>query len=218
MEFSSYFPLWNKISAARQQLLQESAILRRAETGTIIHNGDTNCTGLILVASGQLRVYTISEEGREITLYRLLERDMCLLSASCIIHSIQFGITIEAETDTQFWLIPPEIYKRLMEESAAIANYTNELMASRFSDVMRLMDQVLWKSFDKRLAAFLLNEAAAWGTDHLRITHEQIGRHMGNPREVVTRMLKYFQKEGLVRLSRGSVELTDRNALGKLAG
>ena len=119
-----------------------------------------DCVGLLVVRSGQLRAFIISDEGKEVTLYRLLERDICLFSASCMISSIQFEISIEAEQDTKLWIIPPEVYKRLMERSVYVSNYTNQLMATRFSEVMWLMEQIIWKSFDKRLAAFLLEESA----------------------------------------------------------
>ena len=141
---------------------------------------------------------------------------MCLLSASCIMHSIQFSVTIEAEKDTVFWLIPADVYKSLMAESAPVANYTNELMASRFSDVMWLIEQVLWKSLDKRVAAFLLEEIAIEGTDILKITHETIANHLGTHREVITRMLRYFQNESMVRLSRGTVTVLDQEKLSAL--
>ena len=124
-------------------------------------------------------------------------------------NSIQFDITIEAEKESQFWVIPPDIYKELMAQSVAVANYTNEVMASRFSEVVWLIEQILWKSFDKRLAAYLLEESALEGSLELTTTHELIARHLGSAREVVTRMLRYFQQEGLVRLSRGTVELLD---------
>ena len=166
---------------------------------------------------GPTRIPILSEEGREITLYRLFEMDICLFSASCMLHSIQFDLTIEAEKDTSFWLIPAETYRQLMETSAPIANYTNEIMASRFSEVMWRMEQVMWKSLDQRLASFLLEEEALEGSGQLHLTHELIGNHLGSAREVVTRMLRYFQEEGMVRLSRGTVEILDREKLGALA-
>lgn len=175
-----------------------------------------DCTGLLLIKHGQLRTYILSDEGREITLYRLFERDMCLFSASCIMRSIQFDVTIEAEKDTDLWIIPAEIYKSIMEESAPVANYTNELMASRFSDVMWLMEQIMWKSFDKRLAAFLLEESTLEGDNTLKLTHEIIANHLGTAREVVTRMLRYFQSEGMVKLARGTVEITNEKKLRQM--
>lgn len=218
MSISSYFPIWDKLTAQQQRLLEDNVLFRRVKKGEIVHDGSVDCAGLMLIRSGQLRAYMLSADGREITLYRLFEMDICLFSASCVMSSIQFEMMIQAEKDSELCIIPPQIYQQLLHQSAAVANYTNELMASRFSDVMWLMEQIMWKSFDKRLASFLLEEAALEESDSLKITHETIGNHLGNPREVVTRMLRYFQSEGMVNLSRGNVELTDKKKLQKLAG
>jgi len=216
MEFENYFPIWNKLSTAQQNRILGSLTTRKVEKGTVIHNGSMDCTGLLLVKAGQLRAYILSEEGREITIYRLFDRDMCLFSASCMMRSIQFEVTIAAEKDTDLWIIPVEVYQNIMAESAPLANYTNEIMATRFSDVMWLIEQIMWKSLDKRIAAFLLEEISIEGTDTLKITHEIIANHLGSPREVITRMLKYFQNEGMVRLSRGTVEITDAEKMEEL--
>ena len=131
-------------------------------------------------------------------------------------RSIQFDVTIEAEKDTEFWIIPTEIYKSIMEESAPVANYTNELMAARFSDVMWLIEQIMWKSLDKRVASFLLEESSIEESDKLKLTHEAIANHLGTHREVITRMLRYFQSEGMVKLSRGTVMILDKEKLEHL--
>lgn len=216
MEFAEYFPMWEKLTEKQQQRLLRAATERTASKGDIIHNGAVSCTGVLLIRSGQLRAYSLSQDGREVTLYRLFERDMCLLSASCMLRSISFEIVVEAEEETSLWVIPPEEFRAVMEESAPLANYANELMATRFSDVMWLVEQILWKSLDKRVAEFLLQERAIRGSDTLKITHEAIGNHLGTAREVVTRMLRYFQTEGMVKLTRGTVELTDPAALEQL--
>lgn len=218
MPFQDYFPIWEKLEPAQQNRLLDSLIARKVEKGTVIHNGSMDCTGLLVVESGQLRAYILSDEGREITLYRLFDRDICLLSASCMIRSIRFDVTVVAEKDTRLWIIPAEVYKGVMESSAPAANFTNELMATRFTDVMWLIEQIMWKSLDKRLAAFLLEEAAIEGSNELKITHEAIANHMGSHREVITRMLRYFQGEELVRLSRGMVAILDEERLKSLAG
>ena len=167
----------------------------------------------MLVKSGQLRAYILSDEGREISLYRLFDQDICLFSASCMMNSIQFEITIEAQKDTTMWVISADTYGRLMKESAVVANFTNEIMATRFSEVMWLMEQIMWKSLDKRVAAFLLEEASIEGANRLKITHETIANHLGSHREVITRMLRYFQNEGMVKLSRGTIEITNTEKL-----
>ena len=217
MELADGFPIWDKLSDQQQDLLSRSAVPRTVKRGTLLHGGTDECLGLLVVRHGQLRAYILSQEGREITLYRLVQGDICLFSAACAMGTLQLDIALEAERDTEFWLIPPEIYRGVMEASAPLANYTNTLMTNRFSQVMWLMEQVMWHSFDRRLAAFLLEESALEGSARLELTHERIANHLGTAREVVTRMLRYFQSEGLVRLSRGAVELTDTAGLRRLS-
>ena len=216
MNFEELFPIWEQLNAAQKNRILGELITRQVKKGAVLHNGSMDCTGLFLVQSGQLRAYILSDEGREITIYRLFDRDICLFSASCIMRSIQFDVTIVAEKDTQLFIIPSEIYKSMMEESAPVANYTNELMASRFSDVMWLMEQIMWKSLDKRVAAFLLEESSIEDSTELKITHETIANHLGSHREVITRMLRYFQSEGMVKLRRGSITITDEARLRQL--
>ena len=216
MTFEDYFPIWDQLTPEQQNRILGSLMTRQVQKGTVLHNGSADCTGLLLVQSGQLRAYILSDEGREITLYRLFDRDLCLFSASCIMRSIQFEVVIQAEKDTQLWIIPPDLYQDVMAQSAPVANYTNELMASRFSDVMWLMEQIMWKSLDKRLAEFLLEEASIEGTQQLKLTHETIANHLGSHREVITRMLRYFQNEGMVKLSRGMVTILDEAKLRDL--
>ena len=216
MKLEDFFPFWQGLSEEWKARLTEAAVYRKIEKGTVVHSGSADCLGLLLVCSGQLRAYIISEEGREITIYRLFERDICLFSASCMMRNIQFDITIEAEKDTEAWVIPPKLYRKLTEESAAAANYTNEVMGSRFSEVMWLMEQIMWNRFDRRLASFLLEESALEGSDSLLITHEKIANHLGSAREVVTRMLRYFQRDGLVELSRGTICVLSREKLAEI--
>jgi CRP/FNR family transcriptional regulator len=217
MELSNALPFWNQLSSSQQQLLTQSSVQRSVKKDTILHSGSGDCLGLILVRSGQLRAFILSPEGREVTLYRLFERDICLFSASCMMQSIQFDLTIQAERDCDLWIIPPDVYKSLMEKSAQVANYTNQIMATRFSEVMWRIEQILWKSFDKRLAAFLIEEYTLEDSTVLSLTHEKIANHLGSAREVVTRMLRYFQQEGMVQLSRGTIELLDVDRLTHLA-
>ena len=212
-----YIPFWKELSGNERSMLARSAVERVLPKGALLHGGTADCLGLLVVRSGQLRIFVLSDEGKEITIYRLFEFDICLFSASCAMNGIQFQISIEAERETNLWVIPAAVYKKLMGSSIAAANYTNRLMASRFSEVMWLMEQIMWKSFDKRLAGFLLEERVVEGSDTITLTHDKIAAHLGTAREVVTRMLRYFQSESAVNLSRGSVALTDLKRLRELA-
>ena len=216
MSIANYFPVFSKLTPQQQEMVLNYTAIRTVPAGTVVHNGAMECTGFLLVRSGQLRAYTLSEEGREVTIYRLFSHDCCLFSAACIMSSLQCEVIIETEKDSEIFIIPPSVYQKLMNESLPVSKYTNDLMASRFSDIMWLMEQIMWKSFDKRLAAFLLEEAQLDGTNSLKLTHERIANHMGTAREVVTRMLRYFQSEGLVQLSRGTIEITDAAGLEAL--
>lgn len=210
------FPCWSALAEQQRRRVREQSAVRRYEKGRHLHRGKEDCSGLFMVRSGQLRVYLLSERGKEVTLYRLFDWDICLFSASCVMKNISFDLYVEAEKDTEVFTVPAELYEELMKLSLPIADYTNQLMASRFSDVMWVMEQILFTSFDSRLASFLLEQSRIDQSDALHITHEEIARHMGSAREVVTKMLNYLSGEGLVALTRGQVSLLNKKGLEAL--
>lgn len=218
MTLDAYLPFWKHLSAEQKQRLLETAVLREMPKGTMLHSGAGDCLGLLVVQSGMLRAYLLSDEGREITLYRLFPYDICLLSASCMMSSLEQDVLIASAEPVVFWQIPTDVYRQLETESPEVARYTNELMASRFSDVLWLLEQVLTRRLDARIAGFLLEEADRTGSDRLTMTHEAIARHLGSAREAVTRMLQYLQGEGMLTLFRGGMALINRPALAVLAG
>ena len=216
MAFTEYIPFWDKLTGEQQERIRGVIHFHSVEKGEHIHDSSADCLGLVIVKTGQLRTYMLSDEGREITIGRLFDYDISLLSASCVMPDMQLNVMIEAEKDTEFWSIPACLFKNLMDESLPIASYARSLLSSNFSELMWLMEQIMWKSFDKRLAAFLLEEAQLEDGKVLNITHEKIAAHLGTAREVVTRMLRYFQSEGMVKLTRGAIELTDEAKLESL--
>jgi len=217
VEFAEYLPFWDKLTREQQGHLSGVVEHRSVKKGTHIHDSSAECLGLVIVKSGQLRAYILSEDGREITISRLFDYDVSLLSASCVMPDMQFNVMIEAEKDTDLWSIPACLFRNLVDDSLAVSNYARNLLSSNFSELMWLMEQIMWKSFDKRLAAFLLEESAIEGSLCLKITHEKIANHMGTAREVVTRMLRYFQGESMVKLTRGTIEITDKDKLESIS-
>ena len=175
MEFSQYFPIWNKLTADQQERLRAVTDLQQIPRGTVVHDGSPECKGLVLVKSGQLRAYLLNDEGREVTICRFFEMDICLFSASCVMPNMMVDVFIEAEKDTEIWVIPACLDQNLMEES-------------------RIEE-----------------------SNSLKITHEKIAAHLGTAREVVTRMLRWFQSDGKVKLTRGTVELLDPKGLEELS-
>ncbi len=215
--FSETLSFWRELTDAQRNMLKQSMVQKHFFTGEAMRSGSENCSGLFLIKSGQVRAYIISESGKEITLYRLFDRDVCIFSASCMMKNIAFEIYIEVEKETTAFLIPIAAFRRLSEESLAVMSFTNQLMASRFTEVMWIMEQALFMSFDKRLANFLLEQANLEASNNLEITHERIANHLGTAREVVSRMLKYFQNEGMVSLNRGTIRIEDYQKLEKLS-
>lgn len=216
MDFTEFFPIWDKLTPQQQEQIKEVIEYRKVKKGTHIHDSSAECLGLVMVKSGQLRTYILSESGREITISRLFEYDVSLLSASCVMPDMQLNVMIEAEKDSEFWSIPACLFKNLADESLAFSKYTQSLLSGNLSELMWLMEQIMWKSMDKRIADFLLQESAIEESEQLKMTHETIANHLGTHREVVTRMLRYFQSEGMVKLTRGGIELTDIKKLREL--
>ena len=215
MEEAGRFPFYEQLSAAGKGALSRSVRVRTFTCGAEVSRGE--CTGLLYVSAGRLRAYTMSAEGREITLYRLGAGEVCLFSAACAVQGMQAEIFVRAEEETRVLLLPPEVYRALAESEPPVSAFTASLTARRLSNVLWVLDEVLNKKFDARLAALLLEEAGYAGEDTVRTTHEKLAAHLGTVREAVSRMLRYFEEEGYVSLFRGGVRIEDRAALVSLA-
>lgn len=210
-------PFWSSLTSAQQDALSQGIKAYQFTAGSTVHANTEDCSGLFIVRSGRVRAFILSESGKEVTLYRLFERDVCLFSASCIMRDISFDIHAEAEIDTYAVLIPTSLYEKLIKGSIAASNYINQLLASRMSEVMWLVEQIMFMRFDSRLALFLIEQSDIENSDYVRLTHESIAKHMGTAREVVSRMLKHFEGEGFVELFRGGVRIVSREKLFEIA-
>lgn len=213
--YKDIFPFWNEIPDMDKNYICQNSSILTYPMGKNVHDGD-ECSGVILVRSGSLRVYMLSESGKDITLYRLHEGDMCMLSASCVLDAITFDVFIDADEDSECYVIGGSAFAAVSKRNPSIKIFALETAVSRFSDVMWVMQQILFMSMDKRLAIFLLDESARTNSDLILLTHEQIARYIGSAREVVSRMLKYFASEGMVEVSRKGVKILDRKHLRKL--
>lgn len=212
-----YLPFFSKLTIAEKNKLVSAAHISMCQKGKALRNKREDCLGFVIVKSGRLRVYMNSDEGREITLYRLLEGDMCLFSASCAMSNIQFDVMLETEMESEVIIISPCVYKEFMDTCLPVAKYTSELLSSRLSEVMWLLDKVLNQRIDSRLASLLLEESDLIESEDIPLTQEQLANHLGTAREVVTRILRGFQSEGIVELKRGIVRIIKRDALNSMS-
>ena len=211
--FSKVLPFWDNLSENERIAFLGKTVYAKFDKGENIHGSSGKCTGAIVILSGSLRVYMMSEDGRDITLYRLYPDDVCMLSASCIMDSITFDIFVDSEEKTECLIINPSMLKDMAVEKPEVDSFILKTTSERFSEVMWTMQQILFMSFDKRLAVFLIDELAKTDGDTVKLTQEQIAKYIGSAREVVSRMLKYFASEGLVEVSRGGVRVIDRKRL-----
>ena len=214
--FKKTFPFWEKMSEDDRATFLRSSYEINIKAGTNIHDGN-ECTGVILIKNGSLRLYLLSEEGKEITLFRLFPGDMCILSASCVLSSITFDVFVDSEENSDCIVVGGCAYEDLARRLPEAKIFALESAAQSFSEIMWVMQQILFMSMDKRLAIFLLDEASKTGCDTVKLTHEQIAKYIGSAREVVSRMLKYFSAEGLVTASRSEgIKIIDKKRLRAL--
>lgn len=213
--YAKHFPFWDKLTEDDKSYLCANSVATHFTKGFTVHDGN-ECTGVIVVKHGCLRIYILSEDGKEITLYRLGEGEVCMLSASCALQSITFDVMVTAEEESDCLVISGPAFASVSAQNPHVKIFTLETTVSRFSDVMWAMQRILFMNIEKRLAIFLMDESAALGSDVIPLTHEQIGKYMGSAREVVSRTLKQFASDGLVEMSRKGVKLLDKRALRRL--
>ena len=209
-------PFWKLLTDSEKELVRQNAVIRLYKKGTPVYSSERECLGMLFVMQGEMRTYLLSEEGREVTLFRIYPNDLCVLSASCVISQISFDTQMSAQKDTEALIIPPNIVLFLKEKNISLRCFLYELATKRFSDVMWAMQQILFKRLDQRLALFLMQESQRLGTDTIHMTHEQIAQQISSAREAVARMLKQFSEDGLVELKRGAIRLLDHKGLKAL--
>ena len=207
---------YEKLNDSQKRTIADNAILKRLKQGYNVHSSSEECTGLIIVRFGELRVYMLSEDGREITLYRLFENDVCVLSASCVIESITFDVFIDAEEDSEIIIVNSGALNEIVSDNIYAECFMLKKATERFSEVMWVMQQILFFKADRRVAIFLIDEMNKTKSAMLNITHDKIARYIGSAREVVSRILKYFEREKIVKIHRGGLEVIDKTALMKL--
>lgn len=212
----NHYPFWEQLTQGEREAFASCSPLKSYPKGSLIHSDEADCLGIFLVLSGQIRIYIQSDEGREATVFRLKSGDVCTLSASCILEEITFDILVEAAEDSQLLITPVCGIRRIIQQNIYAQNFIYKRITEELSEVIWSMSQMLFLSFDKRLAAWLEDERRSTGSPVIYATHDQIAKNLGSAREVVSRMLKYFEREGYVSLSRGAVTITDSKGLKRL--
>ena len=202
-----YFPFMEHLSDEEAERLKKNVLSKTFSKGEIISGNADSCTGMILVEKGDVRISIISEGGRQITLFHVIEKEVCVMTASCVISQLTFDTIISAEEETTIWVIPPQVLGKLSEKNIYVKAFMYELLTERFSSVVWVMEQILFKGMDHRLASFLISYYEQTGKKEIIMTQEEIAVEINTAREVIARMLKQFASDGLVELKRGKILL-----------
>jgi len=211
--YEMIFPFWEKLSDAEKNQIEQSVYVESYPKGMLMHRTEDSCKGLMTVLSGQLRTYILSEEGREVTLFRVNADEVCVLSASCLMDTITFDVLIEATEDTEVLVLPAAVLNQVVQQNPYIELFLYKSATEKFSDVMWTMQQILFLKIDQRVAQFLWDEMVQKNSMTLSITHDEIARYIGSAREVVTKVLKYMVKEGALELKRGTITVLNKELL-----
>ena len=204
---------YNYLTPDEQELLDNSMQRISCRKGQVVHRHGDACVGLIFVRRGRLAFSILSEEGREITVFRTERGETCILSAACVLQSLEFESQITAEVNSDISILPAPTLFRLMNANHDVERLVYKQAVGQYSSVLRTMQQIIFLSLEKRLATFLLEESQRRKSDSFSATHEQFARYIGSSREVVTRMLNQFSSRGIVSLGRGTVTVLNPDAL-----
>ena len=206
----SVFPFWQYLTEDEKERLQSQARIVQFSENQMIASTEMDCLGVLYVKSGVIRLYLYSEDGREVTIARLAEDDVCLLSASCMLSQISFPAQVSAESQVEAILIPVNI---ISDINVYVENYVYRLTTERFSDVISAVEQMLFMTLEQRIITFLLDETARTGGDTVHMTQEKLAQAIGSAREAVTRTLKQLSSAGVIEVFRGGIKITDRKTL-----
>lgn len=209
-------PFFDKLSYDEKEELVNNSSITSFSKGEIIYSKNSNCVGIVLVLSGQLRSFMSSNNRGEITIFRLFERDVCILSSSCVYKNLTYDINLESFEDSKVLIIEGSLFKNLLDNNLYVKDFIINLMQDKLSEVMWVLEQIVFFSLENRLASFLLNEYYLSNSLDIIITHEYIANNLGSSREVISRILKRFEKEGILKISRKKLTITDLKTLKKL--
>lgn len=212
-EIMELLPFYSHLNLDEQELVKISITNQLFAKGERLSEFHEECYGLILVHSGRIRAYIMSQDGREITLFRLKEKEICILSASCLFKDLRFTLFFEAEVESSIYIIPSKVIEFISKENMVLKDFFIKLLAKRFSTALWVMEQVVFGSLSSRVARFLLDQADIEKKLTLGITHELIAKNIGSAREVVSRMLKYFENEHLIETHRGTIFILNPDKL-----
>ena len=204
-------PFLQRADASLIKDLKQHAQYAKIPAGHDVFVDGDRVDGIALLLSGVVRVYKIGETGREITLYRFGLGESCILSANAIMSQKTFPAIATVEEDAEAVMIPADVFREWVNKYEMWREFVFDLLSERLSTVMTVVDEVVFKRMDRRVASLLLNQAKV--QNPMRVTHQEIAAELGSSREVISRILEDFSKEELIESGRGTLEVLDMEGL-----
>jgi len=212
------YPLLGQIQQADWLEIINQAKVMHFPPDTILFSGNNSCNNFMLILEGSIRIYQTAEDGREMTLYRVLAGDLCVLSLNSMLQSKSFNAIAEAETSIQALVLSESEFYRAMNLSETFRNYVLSTITGRLCDTMYLIQTTAFDHLNMRLACMLGSLFERSQGQVLKITHQELAHELGTTREVISRILKEFERQNCVRLSRGQIELASAEGLEWFSG
>lgn len=216
-ELLKTIPFWDQLTEEEQARVAAAAYVRHYDAGEQLYGPCVDCVGMIHILRGEARAYLLSDEGREVTLFRVTEGDNCIISASCVLAHISFEAHMDVSEPSDILIIPVGLFGELCDRNVHVRCFAYGLATRRFSSVVAVMEQMLFSRLDKRLAGFLLRTCRETNSPEIRMTQEELALHVNSVRETVGRMLKRFAAEGIIEIRRGALRVLDMEKLEKQA-
>lgn len=210
-------PFWERLRETQRENLINNTRAVRYKKGSQLACVGEDC-GMIIVRRGRICAYTVSEQGREVALMTCYSGEICLLAAHDLIDTSAFNITVAAETEVDVLIVDPTTLADVCKSCIYAESFVRGVISSHFCRVVGGMQDMLLRSPEQRLAGFLCAASDRTGTGRVNATHEQLAKHIGTAREVVSRTLKGLSEDGVVSLERGAVVIRDKAGLREKCG
>ena len=213
---SDNLPFFKDLSQEEKTMIYDATHIEEYKLGELVYSKYKACSGIVLVLKGQLRSFMSSLTGKEITLFRLFENDLCILSSACVYQNLSYDISLQAEEDSSLIVIDGNFFKEVLEKNLSVQKFMLEITQSKLSEIMWVLEQVVFFSLEHRLSDYLINQHYLKDSIQIHITHEAIANDLGSSREVISRILKRFEKDNLIEMRRGYIKIIDIKGLKSL--
>jgi len=203
-EFVRTFPVFRAAAGGLVRDLLAASRQQPIPAATQIYREGDACSGIAFVLAGDIRVFKIGQTGREITLYEIGPGETCILNASCILSGRTYPAHAVALSDITALMVPAEVFRRLVREHEEMRDFVFTLLSQRLTGVMELVEEIAFGRMDERLREYLIERSQ---NDRLEVTHQKVANDLGTSREVVSRILKDFERQGKLKLSRNTIHI-----------